>query len=72
MNLTILVFFIILTILHIFWALWAETIPSPSRWQLGVYFTPYDLPNKHLKPSSPWGGGSPSLAPGLVVQSLLK
>ena len=51
--------------LHIFSTRWAENLPSPNRWQLSVYFTPYDLPKNHLKPSPLRGGGSPPLAPGL-------
>ena len=53
MNLTIFVFFIILTILHIFSTFWAENVPSLSRLQLGAYFTLYDLPKKDLKPIFP-------------------
>ena len=38
-----------------FSTLWAENVPSPSWWQLGVYFTPYDLPEKRIKPFSSEG-----------------
>ena len=58
MNLTF--FFIILTILHIYSTLWAEKIPSPIRWQLGVYFTPYDLP-KNTSNLPLRGGGARGL-----------
>ena len=55
-----------LNILHIFSALWAKNVQSPSWWQLGMYFTPYDLPKKNLKPSLLRGGRFPTpWAPGL-------
>ena len=43
MNLVFLVFFIILTILHIFSTLWAENAQTYSWWQLDMNFVPYDL-----------------------------
>ena len=65
MNLTIFVFFIILTILHIFSTLWAENVLLPSWWQLGMYFTPYDLPKNTS--NLPLMGGS---ARGLLDYNL--
>ena len=59
MNLFFFVFFIILTILHIFSTLWAKNAPTYSWWQLDMNFVPYDLPKKHLKHNYP-GGGSAS------------
>ena len=55
MNSFFFVFFIILTILHIFSTLWAENAPTDSWWQLDMNFVPYDLPKKHLKQNYPGG-----------------
>ena len=48
-------FFIILTILHIFSTLWAENAPTYSWWQLDMNFVPYDLP-KNISSKTTRGG----------------
>ena len=50
-------FFIILTILHIFSTLWAENAPTYSWWQLDMNFVPYDLPKNISNKTTRGGGG---------------